>query len=82
MLRTVKVRGAHCLGLEKKYVRDFNGRIIGNVTSGFSDQSSVVRDNAGQLLGRTSDKYETTRDESGRIVSSNTADPGLLIRKK
>lgn len=70
------------MSLKKEYVRDFNHHIVGNVTSGFSDGSSVVRDHGGHILGRTSEKYDTTRDSSGRIVSSNTADPGLLIRKK
>jgi hypothetical protein len=71
------------LALEKKYIRDFNHRVIGNVTEGFDNgHSSVVRDNNGHILGRTTTRYNETRDTSGRVVSSNTADPGLLIRKK
>jgi hypothetical protein len=71
------------LALEKKYIRDFNHRILGNVTEGFDDgHGSVVRDNDGHILGRTSTRYNETRDSSGRVVSSNSADPGLLIRKK
>jgi hypothetical protein len=69
------------LALEKKYIRDFNHRILGNVTEGFDDDhGSVVRDNDGHILGRTSTRYNETRDSSGRVVSSNSADPGLLIR--
>jgi len=71
------------LAVEKKYIRDFNHRILGNVTEGFDDgHGSVVRDNDGHILGRTSTRYNETRDSSGRVVSSNSADPGLLIRKK
>jgi hypothetical protein len=70
------------LSLEKKYIRDFNHRVTGTVTSGFDNgHGSVVRDNSGQVLGRTSTRYNQTRDNSGRIISSNTADAGLLIRK-
>jgi hypothetical protein len=70
------------LSLKKEYVRDGQRQIIGSVTTGFSDGSAVVRDTDGQITGRTSEKFDTTRDSSGRLVSSNTADPGLLIRKK
>ena len=71
------------MSLKKEFVRDFNHRIVGNVTSGFDENhGSVVRDNNGRILGRTSTRYDETRDSSGRVVSSNTADPGLLIRKK
>lgn len=71
------------MALDKKYIRDFNHNIVGNVTTGFDNgHGSVVRDNNGHVLGRTSTRYNETRDNNGRIVSSNTPDAGLLIRKK
>ena len=71
------------MALKKDYVRDFNHNVIGNVTTGFDDDhGSVVRDNDGHVLGRTSTRFNETRDSSGRIVPNNTADPGLLIRNK
>ena len=70
------------MSLEKKYIRDGKQRIIGSVTSGFSDTSSVVRDENNQIAGRTNDRFHTTRDEHGKLVSINSADPGLLIGKR
>ena len=61
---------------------DGKRRIIGSVTSGFSDESAVVRDEDNKLSGRTSERYDTTRDDHGNLVSINTADPGLLIGRK
>ncbi|MFZ1141186.1 MAG: hypothetical protein ABR881_21425 [Candidatus Sulfotelmatobacter sp.] len=57
-------------------------RIIGSVTSGFSDESAVVRDEDNKLSGRTSERYDTTRDDHGNLVSINSADPGLLLGKR
>jgi hypothetical protein len=68
--------------LKKDYVRDGGNRIIGSITSGFADQSTVVRDSHHQISGRTSDRFNTARDRSGNLASVNTADPGLLIRRK
>lgn len=68
--------------LKKDYVRDGRGRIIGSVESGFSDESKVVRDEKNNIVGRTSDKFHTTRDNHGNLVSTNTSDPGLLIKRK
>jgi hypothetical protein len=68
--------------LKKDYIRDSTKQTIGSVTTGFDDSSSVVRDNSGNTLGRTSERFNNTRDSSGRLVSSNTADPGLLINPK
>jgi hypothetical protein len=68
--------------LSKEYVRDGKKQTIGSVTTGFDDSSSVVRDNSGATLGRTSDRFSNTRDSTGNLVSSNTPDPGLLFRKK
>ena len=70
------------MALKKEYVRDGSKQTIGSVTTGFDDTSSVVRDNTGTTLGRTSDRFSNTRDSSGKLVSSNTPDPGLLFRKK
>ena len=69
--------------LEKKYVRDGNRKIIGSITSGYSGGTSdVVRDDRNGITGRTSDRFQTTRDSNGRLVSINTSDPGLVINGK
>jgi hypothetical protein len=70
------------MSLEKRYIRDGKRKIIGSVTSGFPDESSVIRDEHGHVVGRTSERFHTTRDGHGNLVSTNTADPGLLINKK
>jgi hypothetical protein len=70
------------MSLKKDYVRDGKGRIIGSVTSGFSDTSTVVRDEKNQIIGRTSERFHTTRDNHGNLVSTNMSDPGLLIERK
>jgi hypothetical protein len=68
--------------LKKDYIRDGNRRIIGSVTTGYSDTSKTVRDDQNQIAGRTNERFGTTREAHGRLVSINSADPGLLIRKK
>ena len=70
------------MSLEKQYIRDGKNRIIGSVTSGYGGESTVVRDEHGQITGRTSGLFHTTRDEHGGLVSVNSADPGLLINPK
>jgi hypothetical protein len=66
--------------INKRYVRDGNRKIIGSVATGFSDESSVVRDEGNKITGCTSDRINTVRDVSGNLVSINSADPGLLSR--
>jgi hypothetical protein len=68
--------------LKKGFIRDGTRRIIGSVTTGYSDTSAVVRDEGNGMEGRTSGRFHTTRDSSGQLFSINSADPGLLIRKK
>ena len=71
------------MSLRKEYVRDGNRKIIGSITSGFSGGTSdVVRDASNQITGRTSERFKTTRDAHGNLVSTNSSDPGLLIRRK
>lgn len=70
------------MSLTKQYVRDGKRRIIGSVTSGFSDTSAVVRDEDNTVSGRTSERFHTTRDEHGNLVSINSPEPGLLIGRK
>ena len=69
--------------LEKQYIRDGNRRITGSVTTGFTGAfDTLVRDEHNHILGRTSERFHTTRDEHGKLVSINTSDPGLLISKR
>jgi len=69
------------MALDKQYIRK-SGEILGSVTTGFSDGSTVVRDDHDRIVGRTSDKFHTVRDSAGRIVSTNSSDTGLLIPRK
>jgi len=69
--------------LKKDFIRDGSRKIIGSVTTGYSGgTSTVVRDERNNISGRTSERFNTTRDNSSKLISSNSADPGLLIRKK
>jgi hypothetical protein len=70
------------MSLKKEYVRDGNRRIIGSVTTGYSDTSSLVRDPENRITGRSNRRFDTTRDTHGNLVSTNSADPGLLIGRK
>jgi hypothetical protein len=66
--------------LKKEYVRDGQNRVIGSVTTGFEGAiDSIVRDEHEQIVGTTSERFHTTRDENGGLVSINSADAGLLI---
>ncbi len=69
--------------LRKSYVRDGHNRVIGSVTSGFTGAfDSLVRDEHDHVVGRTSQRFGTSRDAEGHLVSTNTADPGLLFYRK
>lgn len=70
------------MSLTKRYLRDGKDRIIGSITNGYSDSSSVVRDEHEQIVGRTNQRFNTVRDAHGNFVSINSSDPGLLIRRK
>ena len=65
--------------LKKDFIRDGNRKIIGSVTTGYSDSSSVVRDEQNEITGRTNERFGTTRDSHGKLISTNSPDPGLLI---
>ena len=65
--------------LKKSYVRDGSRKMIASITTGYSDSSSVVRDERNKITGRTHDRFRTTRDAHGNVVSVNSPDPGLLI---
>jgi hypothetical protein len=67
------------MSLTKTYVRDGNRKIIASVTSGFSDETEIVRDGENHVVGKVNHHFENTRDARGNLVSINTADPGLLI---
>jgi hypothetical protein len=51
--------------LKKDYIRDGKNRIIGSITNGFDDTTAVVRDGQEQIVGRTSERFNTVRDAHG-----------------
>ncbi len=68
--------------LKKEYIRDGKRRIIGSVTNGFQGAfETLVRDESERVLGWTSRKFHTTRDGRGALVSLNTPDAGLLLKR-
>jgi hypothetical protein len=68
--------------LKKDFIRDGNCSIIGSVTTGYSDSSSIVRDQQNQITGRANERFNNVRDAHGNLVSPNSADPGLVIGAK
>jgi hypothetical protein len=69
--------------LKKEYIRDGSNRIIGSTTSGFvGSYETIVKDEHEQIVGTTSERFHTTRDEHGGLVSINSANHGLLINRK
>jgi YD repeat-containing protein len=69
--------------LKKVYVRDAENRLVGSITTGFEGSfEALVRDERGDVIGRTSERFGTTRDGRGNLVSTNTADAGLLIDRE
>jgi YD repeat-containing protein len=65
--------------LERRFIRDGRNKLVGSVTSGYSDSTETVRDEKGKLLGKTNRGFSTTRDAHGKLVSINTPDAGLLF---
>ena len=70
------------MSLTKTYVRDGNRKIIGSITTGFTDETEIVRDGENQVIGKVNHRFENTRDARGNLVSVDTADPGLLIGRR
>ncbi len=69
--------------LKKTYVRDGKNQVIGSVTIGFEGSfEALVRDEHDNIIGRTSERFGTTRDGHGHLISINSADPGLLLNRK
>ena len=70
------------MSLTKTYVRGHNREIISSITSGFSDETELVRDAENHILGKVNHRFGNTRDTDGNLVSVDTADPGLLVGRR
>ncbi len=68
--------------LDKRYIRDGQNLIIGSITSGFSDTSEFVRDGDNRILGSVNERFRDTRNYHGTLESVNSANSGILIRRK
>jgi hypothetical protein len=53
-----------------------------NITAESDTRTMGVRDDHNQIAGRTSGRFETTRDERRSIVSPDTSDSGLVIPRR
>ena len=66
--------------VNKEYIRDRNGKIIGWVETDHIG-NKVVKDFYGKIKGRYRKSSNTTVDFYGRIVSYGDVTSGLLYRK-
>jgi len=67
--------------LKTTFIRDGHNQLLGTKTSGFPSGDTAARDHDGKIIGHSSSRFENTRDGSGRLVSRNTADVGLLFNR-
>ncbi len=67
--------------LKTEYIRNGKNQIIANTTTGLADSETNVRDSGGRILGHSNSTFNNIRDSQGRLVSRNSDDPGLLLRK-
>jgi hypothetical protein len=51
--------------LDKDFIRNGTRRIIGGVTTAYSDRSAVARNEGNRITGRTGDRFHATRDSHG-----------------
>ena len=71
------------MSLQKEFIRDGKRRIIGSVTTRYVGSfESIVRDEQNNITGSTSERFNTTRDDHGNLVSINSPDPGLLLGRR
>ena len=68
--------------LKIKPVRDGHGQLLGTTTTDTESGDVTARERGGRTLGHSSSTFNNTRGSSGRLVSTNTADVGLLFRQK
>jgi hypothetical protein len=54
---------------------------IGGTNTTNSNEDTVARYRSGNILGRSSQTFNNTRGPNDRLVSNNTADARLLLRK-
>ena len=70
------------MALKREVIRGHKREIIGSITTGYAGSfDTIVRDQDNHIVGWSSERFQTTRDQHGNLVSTNTADPGLLIGK-
>ena len=60
--------------LRKNFIRDGNRRIIGSVTTGYSDTSKAVRDDHNRIAGRTSDPPRRASGLPDRRIRGDRSD--------
>jgi hypothetical protein len=67
--------------VKTEYIRDGKNQIIANLTTGLATADTVVREASGRILGHSNSVFNNTRDSQGRLVSRNSDNSGLLLRK-
>lgn len=63
--------------MEKEFIRDFYGRIIGSIETD-TNGNKVARDFYGRRLGTYDKKSNMTRDFYGRIITKGDQTSGLI----
>ena len=63
-------------------VRDGHSQLLGTTTTDTETGNVTATERGGRVLGHTSTTFNNTRDGSGRLISTNKADVGLLFHRK
>lgn len=66
--------------MEKEYIRDFYGRILGYIETD-DKGNQLVRDFYGKILGKYDKATNTTRDFYGKILARGNQAASLIYRE-
>ena len=67
--------------VKTEYIGDGKNQIKANITTGLATADAVVREGSGRILDHSNSVFNNTRDSQGRLMSRDSDDSGLLLRK-
>ena len=66
------------MALKTRFVRDAQNRVCGTVTTGYQDNSEIIRNRCGQVIGHVLNNQQISKDTQNRIIA-HSADSGFFF---